>query len=326
MPHGVELSDILAARRRIRPHVTRTPTVPAKALAEPVGAPVAIKVDSLQATGSFKLRGATNRMLQLSPAERANGVVACSTGNHGRAVAEAARRLGIPATIALSELVPRNKRDAIRALGAEIRVTGRGQDEAFEEAYRLVREDGLTLIETFDDPDVIAGQGTAGLELMEDAPDTDTMLVCLSGGGLAAGMAIAAKAANPGIRVIGVSMERGPAMVESLKAGKPVQVEEQPSLADSLGGGIGLDNRWTFPIVRDLLDDTVLLSEDEIARGMRHLYRHEQLIAEGGASVGAAALLAGKVRPRDGRPIATIVSGCNVDMDTFTRVVTDAEL
>lgn len=317
----VTLQDILAARRRIAPYVVRTPTVPAKALRERVGAEVVLKLDSLQHTGSFKLRGATNRMLHLTPGEREAGVVACSTGNHGRAVAEAARRLDIPAKITLSKLVPQNKLEGVRAHGAETVVHGGSQDEAFEEAYRLVREDGMTLIDTFDHPQVIAGQGTAGLELLEDVPEIDTLLVPLSGGGLMAGMAIAAKAANPAIRVVGISLVRGPAMVESLRAGRPVQVEEQPSLADSLGGGIGLDNRWTLRLVQALGDDFVLVDEDEIAAGMTHLYRHEQLVAEGAAAVGVAALLSGKVTPRGG-PVATIVSGANVDMAAFTRVVT----
>jgi threonine dehydratase len=319
---GVNLQDIMAARRRIAPYVVRTPTVLAKALKDRVGADIALKLDSLQHTGSFKLRGATNRMLRLSPAEREAGVVACSTGNHGRAVAEAARRLGIPAKITLSELVPENKLAGIRAHGAETIVHGKSQDEAFEEAHRLVREEGMTLIDTFDHPDVIAGQGTAGLELLEDMPDIDTLLVPLSGGGLMAGMAVAAKAANPDIRVVGISMERGPAMIESLRAGKPVQVEEKSSLADSLGGGIGLDNRWSFPLVRALGDDFILLSEDEIAAGMTHLYWYEQLVAEGASAVGVGALLSGKVKPRGGGTVATVVSGCNVDMATFTRVVT----
>lgn len=319
---AVTLQDIFAARKRIAPYIVRTPTVPARALGGRVDADVVFKVDSLQHTGSFKLRGATNRILNLAPEEREAGVVACSTGNHGRAVAEAARRLGIPAKITLSSLVPENKLEGVRAHGAETVVHGDSQDEAFEEAYRLVREEGMTLIDTFDHPQVIAGQGTAGLELLEDAPDIDTLLVPLSGGGLMAGMAVAAKALNPAIRVVGVSMTRGPAMIESLHAGKPVQVEEQPSLADSLGGGIGLENRWTFRIVQALGDDLVRLDEDEIAAGMAHLYWHEQFVVEGAAAVGVAALLSGKVRPRRGGTVATILSGCNVDMAAFTRVVT----
>ncbi len=324
-PSGVTLQDILAARRRIAPYVLRTPTIASASLEARLGVPVALKVEALQHTGSFKLRGATNRMLHLSEEDRARGVVACSTGNHGRAVAEAARRLGVRAKVALSELVPENKLAAIRALGAETIIVGKSQDEAFEEAYRLVREEGMTLIDTFDHPQVIAGQGTAGLELLEDAPEIDTLLVPLSGGGLMAGMAVAAKAANPKLRVIGLSMECGAAMIESIRAGKPVQVREEASLADSLGGGIGLDNRWSYPLVRDLGDDFVLLSEEEIAAGMRHLYREERLVAEGGAAVGVAALLCGKVEPRNGGTVATIVSGCNVDMNAFTQVVSQAD-
>lgn len=315
------LQDILAARRRIAAQILRTPTVISTGLGARIGAEIALKVESLQHTGSFKLRGATNRMLALNPEERARGVVACSTGNHGRAVAEAARRLGVRAKITMSELVPQNKLEAIRAVGAQTVIHGRSQDEAFEEAHRLVREEGMTLIDTFDHPDVIAGQGTAGLELLEDAPDIDTLLVPLSGGGLMAGMAVAAKAVNPRIRVVGISMERGPAMIESVRAGRPVRVEEMPSLADSLGGGIGLDNRWSFPIVRELGDDFVLLSEEEIAAGMAHLYWHERIVAEGAAAVGVAALLAGKVKARGDGLVATIVSGCNVDMTAFTRTV-----
>lgn len=319
----VTLQDVLIARRRIAGDIVRTPTVMTTGMAARIGSEIALKLDSLQHTGSFKLRGAMNRVRALSDEERARGVVACSTGNHGRAVAEAARRLGVPARITLSELVPANKKDAIRALGAEAIVHGKSQDEAFEEAHRLVRDEGMTLIETFDHPDVIAGQGTAALELLEDAPRIETLLVPLSGGGLMAGMAVAAKAVNPRMRLVGITMERGPAMIESIRAGHPVQVEEAPSLADSLGGGIGLDNRWSYPIVRALGDDYVLLSEDEIAAGMRYLYRHERIIAEGGAAVGVAALLAGKVEPRGDGLVATIVSGCNVDMDTFTRVVSE---
>lgn len=319
----VTLADVLQARRSIAPYIVRTPTVTAGSLTGHLTAPVYLKVESLQTTGAFKARGAFNRMLQLTPAERGRGVVACSTGNHGRAVAAAARRLSVPATVTISELVPENKRQAIRDLGARLVVSGQSQDEAFEEAYRLERDEGLTLIDTFDHPDVIAGQGTAGLELMEDAPTTGTLLVPLSGGGLLAGMGVAAKAVNPRLRLVGVSMERGPAMIESISAGHPVQVDEAASLADSLGGGIGLHNRWTFPMVRELADELVTLGEEEIAAGMRQLFHGERLVAEGAAAVGVAALLSGKVRPVDDRPVATIVSGCNVEMSLFTRVVSD---
>ncbi len=166
---------------------------------------------------------------------------------------------------------------------------------------------------------MIAGQGTIGLELLEDLPALDCVLVPLSGGGLIAGIALALKSAARSIRVIGVSMEHGPAMVESLRAGRPVAIEEAPSLADSLGGGIGLDNRYTFALVRDLVDETVLVSEDEIAAAMAHCYWREQQIVEGGAAVGIAALLAGKARA--GASTAVVLSGRNVDMRRFSEIV-----
>ena len=205
-----------------------------------------------------------------------------STGNHGRAVAHAARRVGARAVVCMSELVPANKREAIEALGAEIRIVGRCQDDAEAEAQRLVREEHLALVHPFDDPLVIAGQGTVGIEILEDQPEVDTVIVALSGGGLISGIALALKAANPRARVVAVTMEQGAAMYESVRAGRPVEVEETPSLADSLGGGIGFDNRYTFELVRALVDDYVLVTEAEIARAMRHLYRNERVIAEGG--------------------------------------------
>lgn len=314
------LRDVHLARRRLSGLLRRTPLAESQSLSDRNAAPVRLKLESLQETGAFKLRGATNRLLCLSEEERHRGVVTASTGNHGRAVAFAARRLGMRAIVCLSELVPENKRQAIRALGAELRVIGRSQDEAGEEAERLVREEGLIYVPPFDDFDIIAGQGTLGLEIVEDFPEVEEVLVPLSGGGLIAGVALAVKGSLPGTRIVGISMERGPAMYHSLQAGKPVPVTEEESLADSLGGGIGLDNRFTFALVRDLVDEVVLLSEEEIASGMRHLFREERLVTEGGAAVGVAALLAAKAGGK-GRATAVVVSGCNVDMDAFLSIV-----
>ncbi len=222
----------------------------------------------------------------------------------------------------MSELVPRNKREAIEALGAEVRIIGCSQDEAEVEMQRLVDEDDLALVHPFDDPLVIAGQGTIGIELLEDQPEIDTVIVALSGGGLISGIALALKAANPCIRVVGVTMERGAAMYESVRAGRPVEVEEKPSLADSLGGGIGLANRFTFDLTRALVDDYVLVTESEIARAIRHLYWNERVIAEGGGAVSVAAVLAEKVPNLSGNATC-IVSGGNIDMAAFTHIVTD---
>ncbi|TIR27870.1 MAG: hydroxyectoine utilization dehydratase EutB [Mesorhizobium sp.] len=315
----VTLQHIRAARERIAGKVERTPCALSQSLSERAGHPVHLKLEHQQPTGAFKLRGASNAIAALSPEERSRGVVAASTGNHGRALAHAAKLEGIRAVICMSRLVPENKLDAIRRLGADIRIVGNSQDDAQQEVDRLVAEEGLVMLPPFDHPDIVAGQGTLGLEIMEQVPDAACVLVPLSGGGLAAGVAAAVKGVSPGAKVIGISMARGAAMKASLDAGRPVQVEELPTLADSLGGGIGLDNQLTFAMCRDLLDDVVLLSEDEIAAGIRHAYEEEREIVEGAGAVGIGALLAGKVKV-SGRTVL-ILSGRNIDMSLHRRIV-----
>ena len=317
LPEQPHMADILAAAQRIRGQADATPLLPS-ALTERLGHPLWLKLETCQPMGAFKLRGALNALAQLPDSTR--GVTCCSTGNHGRAVAYAARARGLRAVICMSELVPATKVEGIRALGAEVRLIGRSQDDAQLEATRLVREEGFTDIPPFDYPQVIAGQGTIGLEILQALPDLDTLIIPLSGGGLAAGVALAARTLSPGLRIVGVSMERGAAMQASLEAGRPVPVEEVESLADSLGGGIGLENRHSFALCRALLDEVVLLSEAEIYRAMQALYFEDQLVAEGGAAVGVGALLAGRIAT-PGRT-ATIVTGRNVDMGQFTQVVT----
>lgn len=317
---SVTLRDLYEARQMISTLVERTPLVAAAALSEQCGANVFLKMETAQGIGAFKIRGATNRLLRMTNDERARGVVTVSTGNHGRAVAQAAQRAGVKAIVCMSQLVPDNKIVSIRELGAEPRIVGSSQDEAEIEANRLVADHGMTLIHPFDDPLVVAGQGTIGIELLEDLPRIDTFLVGLSGGGLLSGVAIALKAAWPDTRIIGVSMQRGPAMVMSLEAGQPVLVEEELTLADSLGGGIGLQNHCTFELVSALIDETVLLSETQIAEAMRHLYREEGIVSEGAGAVGAGALLHGLVTDL-GENVVTIVSGNNVDCATFNKVM-----
>ncbi|MBB5703338.1 threonine dehydratase [Ochrobactrum daejeonense] len=315
----VGLGDIEKARDRLRGHIERTPLVRSKSLSDHSGAPVFLKLENLQPTGSFKLRGATNAILGMSPDERKNGLVTASTGNHGRALAHAASAQGLTATICLSSLVPRNKVEAIRDLGADIRIVGKSQDDAMEEVARLVADEGMNAVPPFDDPRVIAGQGTIGLEIIDDLPDVENVLIPLSGGGLAAGIAAAVKAKRPQTRIIGISMRRGAAMDASLKAGTPVNVEELDTLADSLGGGIGLQNRWTFAMCRALLDDVVLLDEEEIAAGIRHAALQEGQIIEGAAAVGIGALLGGKIRPTG--PAAIIMSGGNIDPEQHRAIM-----
>lgn len=310
---GLTLEDVHAAHRLIAGHARATPLVEALSFSADAGQPVLLKLETLQPIGAFKIRGAAHALLRLDEEARRRGVVCCSTGNHGKAVAYAARRLGIEATVCLSNLVPKAKVDAIAALGATVRRCGMSQDEAQKEADRLVRERGYADIPPFDHRDVILGQATIALELLAERPDLTQIVVPLSGGGLLGGIAFAAKQLKPDIRVIGVSMEEGAAMHESLKAGYPILVTEVPSLADTLGGGINLTNQWTFGLCREFADETLLVSEEEIYRGMQALFRRERLVAEGGGAVGIAALLAQKLK-LDG-PTAMIVSGQNADLD-----------
>jgi len=319
----LQLNDVYLARQRIEALVRCTPMEHSPSLSRLLGAPVYLKLESQQVTGSFKLRGASNALAQLSAEQKTRGVVAASTGNHGRALAYAASRLGVKATICLSRLVPDNKVQAIRDLGAHVCIVGHSQDDAQREAERIAAEQGATLLPPFDHPAIIAGQGTLGLEILEQQPGVAQVLVPLSGGGLFAGVALALKSANPQIITHGISMQRGAAMHASLAAGRPVEVEELPTLADSLGGGIGLDNRYTFNMTRDTCDHVHLLSEGSIANALRHAYREERLVLEGAAVVGIAALLDGLIEPRG--PVVVVVSGRNVDTDQHLRVLAGAE-
>lgn len=314
------LRDVYLARDRIAPVARRTPLITSDALTERVGARVYLKLENLQETGSFKLRGATNKILNLTPEQRKRGVIAVSTGNHGRAVSYVSRRLGLNAVICLSEHVPDNKIDALRRLGAEVVIHGQSYDEAMAYAARLQADRGLTWADPFDDPLVIAGQGTVGLELLEDLPDIDTAIVPLSGGGLISGIALALKSAAPGIRVIGVSMDRAPVMYHSLRAGTPVEMEEEPTVADALAGGIYLDNQHTFRMVQRYVDETYLVSEEEIASGMAFALEKHHLVVEGGAAVGIAALLHGRAKEL-GQKVAVVVSGGNVDSSLLAKII-----
>lgn len=315
---GLALAEVKEAQRLISGLARVTPLIEARELGSDTPHLLLLKLETLQPIGAFKIRGAAHALLRLDQEAKARGVVCCSTGNHGRAVAYAARHLGIPATICLSNLVPQTKVDAIAVLGATIKRCGSSQDDAQEEAQRLVREKFYTDISPFDHRDVISGQATIALELLAERPDLTQIVVPLSGGGLIGGIAFAAKALKPSIRITGVSMEHGAAMHESLKAGRPVEVTEVASLADSLGGGIGLANQWTFELCRQYVDETLLVSEDDIYRGMRALFLKERLVVEGGGSVGIAAFLRGRLR-LDG-PTAMIISGQNTDMNQFLAI------
>ena len=315
------MRDIYLARSRIAPIARKTPLVSSPALSELTGSEVTLKLENLQETGSFKPRGAANKLLSLDPNARRRGVIAISSGNHGRALAYVAHRLGLRAVVCLAETVPANKRNPIQKLGAEVVVKGSTYEEADKEAFRLAEKEGLEMIHPYDDPVVIAGQGTIGLELLEEFPDLDTVVVPLSGGGLLGGITFALKSADPGIHVVGVMMEHGPAMVESLRAGRIVDIVEEPTLADALAGGLP-PNRYTFGLVQKTIDETVLVSEQEIGAAMAFALERHHLVVEGGGAVGIAALMSRKLQHL-GKHVAVVISGANVDMSLLLQVVQD---
>jgi len=315
------LHDAYLAQHRIRSMIWETPLRACTGLAETTGArSVHLKLECLQYTGAFKVRGAANKILSLSDESRQKGVATFSTGNHGKAVAFVAGRSGIPAVVCLSEHVPGYRAEMIRALGAELAIKGRSQDEAEANYRRLVAERGLVPVVPFDDPAIIAGQGTIALEVLKALPDTDTLLIQLSGGGLLAGIAMVAKSINPDIQVVGVSLERSPAMLKSIEAGRPVQVEEQDTIADSLLGGIGMDNHYTMPLVSRFVDRHLVVDEDPIKDAMAYLFDHQRLIVEGAAAVGVAVLLH-KMLDVAGRRVVTLLSGSTIDSDAYLRVL-----
>jgi len=317
---NLTLHNIFQAKKTIASIARETPLILSDSLTERVGVNVYLKLETLQQTGAFKARGAANNILNLPADRKERGVVAVSTGNHGRAVAYVSKQVGIKATVCISERVPLNKVDALKRLKAEVIIHGQSQDEAEVRAHQIQDKRGATMVPPFDDPYIIAGQGTIGLELLADMPEIDTVLVPLSGGGLIAGIALALKSASPHIRVVGISMERAAVMCHSLQAGHPLEMPEEDTLADSLQGGIGLDNHYTFRMVQQYVDDVILLSEAEIASGMAFAFFEHHLVLEGAGAVGIAALLHNKV-PHLGRNVAVVLSGGNVDMPSFLKVV-----
>ena len=315
----ITLRNVYMARGKVGEVALRTPVFDAERLGKAIGRRVVLKAENLQETGSFKIRGAANKILGLKETERKRGVLAVSTGNHGRAVAYVAQRVGVPAVVCVSAAVPENKLAAIRALGAELVIAGKTYDEAAEQAEQLKEARGLTMVHPFDDPVIIAGQGTIGVEVLEDFPEVDTAVVPLSGGGLIGGIGLALKSASEDIRVIGVSMTRGPAMVDSLKAGKVVEVVEEPTLADALAGGIGTDNQHSFRMAQRVIDASVLVTESEIAGGMVYALDEHHLVLEGAGAVGLAALLYGKVAGL-GKNVMVVLSGGNVEVEILASI------
>lgn len=320
----ITLKKIFQAQKRIADMIRITPLVESPLMSDLLGKSVLLKLECLQKTGSFKLRGAANALLSLSEKQKDKGVLAFSTGNHGRAVAWVANQLGIRCVVCLSKRVPLYRVAAMERFGAQVVQQGKSQDDAYDVALKLEKDEGLTMIKPFDDPFVIAGQGTIGLEIINHMPEIDTVVVPVSGGGLAAGVAKVMKMADPSIKVIGVSMECAPAMYHSVNTGKPVEVEEKDSLADALLGGIGLDNQYSYSMVERYVDKIELVSEKEIEQGIVFAWQHHGIMIEGAAAVTLSWLLK-KQLAMTGNHIAGILSGGNMDTNLFNDILSNHE-
>lgn len=314
--------DVEAARQRIARVVVETPLLSSAELDALTGAHVQLKLENLQVTGSFKVRGAANKILSLDDKERERGVVCCSSGNHGRAVAYVADLYDIHAVICVPEWVDPTKLAAIRRHRAQTVLHGQTYDEAEARSLELEREQNLVYVHPFDDPHVIAGQGTIGLEILESNRQLDTVVVPLSGGGLIAGITLALKQQEPTMRVVAVSAANARVMHESLQAGQPISYPEEETIANALSGGVGLDNRYTFRLVDELVDEFLLVTEAEIRDAMAFAATEHKLVVEGGGAVGIAALLSGKFSG-PGENVAVVVSGGNVEAQALAAIAAD---
>jgi threonine dehydratase len=318
-PVGIGLRDIEAARDRIAGAVVRTPTVPALAFGDRLAPPLHLKLESQQRTGSFKDRGALNRLLALSDAERRRGVVTASAGNHAQAVAYHGRRLGVPVHVVMPEHTPLIKVLNTRRFGADIRFRGETLSDAMVEARRMEADDGLVLVHAFDDDRVIAGQGTIGLELLDQRPGLTAVVVPIGGGGLTSGIAIAIKEQQPGVRIFGVEAAAAASAVASRHAGAIVNIESSETIADGIA--VKRVGDRTFPIIERYVDDIVAVSEEEIAHAVHLLLENQKVLAEGAGAVPLAAMLAGKL-PLDAADVVVMVlSGGNIDVNLLERII-----
>jgi threonine dehydratase len=314
----IEAADIHAARGRLAGTIYETPCPYSETLSALTGARVFVKLENLQMTGSFKERGAANLLLQLSPDERRRGVVAASAGNHGLAVAFHAARLGVSAVIVMPEWAPLAKVTAARRRGAEVVLHGDNFDEAYARAREIEAARDLVFVHPFDDPRVIAGQGTIGLELLEQVPGLDAVLVPVGGGGLLGGVALAVKTERPAVQVIGVQAQEVPGMASALAAGTRVTVPAATTIADGIA--VRRVGEHTFDLARRHADRVVTVAEEEIANAILLLLEIEKTVVEGAGAVPLAALANRRV-DLEGRTVALVISGGNIDVNVIARII-----
>jgi threonine dehydratase len=301
------------ARARVKPHIYHTPLLTSRLLSEATGFDVRLKAEMFQRTGSYKIRGPLNKFAHLSDEERARGVICSSAGNHAQGVALAAAINGMKAVVVMAENATPSKIAATRGYGAEVVLHGKIWDEANEKSKQLCQERGLTYIHPFDDPQLMAGQGTMGLEIYDDFPEADVVVVPIGGGGLISGVSMALKGLNPKVKIVGVESSDGPAMKRSIEAGKLVTLDKVDCIIDGLR--VKRVGEYTFDVVQHFVDDLVELPDSEIFEAMIWIMAHCKLVVEGAAAASVAALLHGLVKAPAGSKVVCVLSGGNVNLD-----------
>jgi threonine dehydratase len=314
----VTLADIERARDALQGIIHRTPLDLNRTFSQMANNEVYLKMENVQKTGSFKIRGAYNKIDNLSATEKSRGVIAASAGNHAQGVAYAAARAGLRSTIVMPEIAPLSKIVATRGYGAEVVLAGQVYDEAFRRAKELQCEQGSTFIHAFDDEQVIAGQGTIGLEILNDLSDVSTIVVPIGGGGLISGIAVAVKTIAPHVRVIGVQASGAPAMYLSKKAEQIVSTKDAVTVADGIA--VKIPGAMTYDIIHRYVDEIVTVEDEEIATTILMLLERSKVIAEGAGAVSLAAILNGKI-PGQGRKIVAVLSGGNIDVNLISRII-----
>ena len=316
----VTLETIQSARETIKDIINVTPVLESVKMSEKTGANVYIKCENLQKTGSFKIRGACNKIANLTDEEKANGVIASSAGNHAQGVALGAKMNGIEATIAMPATAPLAKVKATKGYGAKVVLNGLVYDDAYAKAVEIQKETGATFLHPFDDEYVISGQGTIGLEIFEQLNENVDTIVCpIGGGGIIAGIATAAKALNPNVKIVGVQTSNIPSMKESVQNGEVTTAFKAATIADGIA--VKTPGNLTFDIVKELVDEVITVEEDEIYQAMLFLLEYQKVAAEGAGAVATAAVWSGKYQPKQGENVVCVISGGNVDTNTLYRVI-----